>query len=77
MPYVCQPLSTLPGDTLCAMQRWDYLDLVDSSGHWYIDGKKSIPARSVALMLKQLGADGWELVGLTAAHGNYVFKRPL
>ncbi len=68
------------------MQTWEYLDIAISKGKnkWIVDGKE-VPDCDVSrvAILNKYGADGWELVSVTAWQGEtgtghtYYFKRPV
>jgi len=61
-----------------AMQQWEYLIVDHRYGGQIISDGKPLESKDIYQYLKQLGEQGWEMVGLgTAAGGTrYAFKRP-
>lgn len=68
------------------MQKWEYMNIAISKpkDKWVVDGKEVEGANVTrTAILNQYGAEGWELVSVTAWQGpsgsghTYYFKRPV
>lgn len=67
------------------MQKWEYLTLRASRNYgtvkYYVNDKQQPTLKNGKLpsIINQLGAQGWELIGVNAADAReqtYIFKRP-